>query len=122
MQFLSVNYSNLHMKRLVCYLQTLEKHCQHIMFDITDAIFLFYPKNEKVKNTPRDRCIVNDKRYPERMIVYSNVKDRKLVFHKLPVNEERQRKQRKGRFSVSCFTVCCFTFSVNCFTESSKKF
>ena len=25
------------------------------------------------------------------MIVYSNVKDRKIVFHKLPVNEERQK-------------------------------
>ena len=25
------------------------------------------------------------------MIVHSNVKDRKIVFHKLPVNEERQK-------------------------------
>ena len=25
------------------------------------------------------------------MIVYSNVKDEKIVFHKLPVNEERQK-------------------------------
>ena len=37
-------------------------------------------------------CCNNDKRYPERMIVHGNVKDHgKLVFHKLPVNEERQR-------------------------------
>ena len=30
-------------------------------------------------------------KYPERMIVHSNVKDRQIVFHKLPVNEERQK-------------------------------
>ena len=40
---------------------------------------------------PHDRCIVgccnNDKTYPERMIV----KVGKLVFHKLPVNEERKK-------------------------------
>ena len=29
--------------------------------------------------------------HPERIIVYSNVKDAKIVFHKLPVNEERQK-------------------------------
>ena len=44
---------------------------------------------------PHDRCIVrcynNDKRYPERMIVHSNIKDGKLVFHKLQVNEERKK-------------------------------
>ena len=44
------------------------------------------------------RCIVgcsdDDKRYIpylERTIVYSNVKNGKIVFHKLPVNEERQK-------------------------------
>ena len=35
------------------------------------------------------------------MIVHSNVKDRKIFFHKLPVNEERQKLQihavSKGR-------------------------
>ena len=37
-------------------------------------------------------CCNNDKRYPERMIVHGNVKDHgKLVFHKLPVNEESQK-------------------------------
>ena len=46
--------------------------------------------------SPHDWCIIvgccnNDKRYAERMIVHSNVKDGKLVFHKLPVNEERKR-------------------------------
>ena len=57
---------------------------------------------------PHDRCIVgccdNDKRYPERMIVHSNVKDGKIVFHNLPVNEERRKawihavsKGREGR-------------------------
>ena len=44
---------------------------------------------------PHDICIVgccnNDKKYPERMIVYSIVKYGKIVFHKLPVNEERQK-------------------------------
>ena len=35
-------------------------------------------------------CCDNDKRYPERMIVHSNVKDGKIVFHKQLVNEERQ--------------------------------
>ena len=50
---------------------------------------------------PHDRCIVgcsdNDKRYAGRMIVHSNVIDGKIVFHKLPLNEERQR-ERKRRF------------------------
>ena len=36
-------------------------------------------------------CCHNGKRYPERMIVHSNVKDKEIVFHKLPVNEERQK-------------------------------
>ena len=44
---------------------------------------------------PQDRCIAgccgNDKMYPERMIVHGNVKDGKIVFHKLLVNEERQK-------------------------------
>ena len=44
---------------------------------------------------PHDRCIVeycnNDKRYPGRMIVQSNVKHGKLVFHKLPLNNERKK-------------------------------
>ena len=50
---------------------------------------------KKVEIMPHGRCIAgscdNDKRYPERMIVYSNLKDGKIVFHKLPVNEERQK-------------------------------
>ena len=29
--------------------------------------------------------------YSQRMIVYSNVKDGQIVFHKLPVNEGRQK-------------------------------
>ena len=29
--------------------------------------------------------------HPQRMIVHSNVKDGQIVFHKLPVNEERQK-------------------------------
>ena len=29
--------------------------------------------------------------YLQRMIVHSNVKDGQIVFHKLPVNEERQK-------------------------------
>ena len=33
---------------------------------------------------PHDRCIVGCN-------VHSNVKDRKIVFHKLPVNDERQK-------------------------------
>lgn len=41
------------------------------------------------------RCIVgrcnNDKKYLERMIVHRNVKYGKLVFYKLPANEERQK-------------------------------
>ena len=44
---------------------------------------------------PHNRCIVgccdNNKRYPDRMIVHSDVKDGKLAFHKLLVNEERQK-------------------------------
>ena len=41
------------------------------------------------------RCRVgrcnNDKKYPERMIVHRKVKYGKLVFYKLPANEERQK-------------------------------
>ena len=54
---------------------------------------------------PHNRCIVgccdNDKRYPDRMIVHSDVKDGKIAFHKLPVNEDKKlgcSKQRKRRF------------------------
>ena len=35
-------------------------------------------------------CKMTKGSYPQRMIVYSNVKDGQIVFHKLPVNEERQ--------------------------------
>ena len=42
-----------------------------------------------------DRCIVgcrdNDKRYPDRMIIHSNVTSGKLVFHKIPVNKEQRK-------------------------------
>ena len=47
------------------------------------------------------------------MIVYSNVKDGKMVFHKLPVNEERQKawihavsKAREGFEKPKHFKVC----------------
>ena len=36
-------------------------------------------------------CKMTKGSYPQRMIVYSNVKDGQIVFHKLPVNEERQK-------------------------------
>ena len=36
-------------------------------------------------------CYDNDKRYPDRMIIHSNVTSGKLVFHKIPVNEERRK-------------------------------
>ena len=36
-------------------------------------------------------CCDNGKRYPERMIAHSNVKDRGIVFHKLLINEESQK-------------------------------
>ena len=36
-------------------------------------------------------CCDNDKRYPDRMIIHSNVASRKLIFHEIPVNEERRK-------------------------------
>ena len=40
-----------------------------------------------------DRCIVGccdkNKRYPDKMIIHSNVASGKLVFHKIPVKKER---------------------------------
>ena len=36
-------------------------------------------------------CKMTKGSYPERMIVHSNVKDGQIVFHKLLVNEERQK-------------------------------
>ena len=72
---------------------------------------------------PHDRCINeccnNEKRYPERMIVHSNVKDGKLVFHKLPVNEERKKswihavsKGRQDFGSVALHSVALHSQSV----------
>ena len=66
---------------------------------------------------PHDRCSVgccdNGKRYPERTIIPSNVKDGKTVLHKLPVNEERQKvwihavsKGRKDCEKPKHFKVC----------------
>ena len=47
------------------------------------------------------------------MIIHSNVKDGKIVFHKLPVNEERQKawiyvvsKRRKDFEKSKHFKVC----------------
>ena len=41
-----------------------------------------------------DRYVVgfcgNDERYPDTMIIHRNVASGKLVFHKIPVNEERR--------------------------------
>ena len=72
---------------------------------------------------PYDRCINeccnNDKRYPERMIVHSNAKDGKLIFHKLPVNEERKKfwihavsKGREDFESVALHSVALHSQSV----------
>ena len=51
--------------------------------------------------------------YPERMTVHSNVKDGQIVFHKLPVNEERQKawvyaldKGKKDFEKPKDFKVC----------------
>ena len=44
-------------------------------------------------------CCDNDKRYPERMKVHDNVKDGKILFNKLPVNEERHRAWIHALFS-----------------------
>ena len=39
-----------------------------------------------------DRCVVRCcDRYPDRMIIHSNITSGKLVFHKIPVNEERRK-------------------------------
>ena len=58
----------------------------------TELLRLFNNSSKKMVN---DRCVVgccdNDKRYPDRMIIHSNVTSGKLVFHKIPVNEERRK-------------------------------
>lgn len=42
-----------------------------------------------------NRCCVgpcdNDKRYPEKYIIHSNVTSRKIVFHKFPTNEQNRK-------------------------------
>ena len=42
-----------------------------------------------------DRCVAgccgNDKMYPDRMITHSNITSGKLIFHKIPVNEEERK-------------------------------
>ena len=47
------------------------------------------------KKMVNDRCVVgccdNDKRYPDRTIIHSNVASGKLVFHKIRVNDERRK-------------------------------
>ena len=70
---------------------------------------------------PHDRCIVgcsdNDKRHAGRMIVHSNVIDGKIVFHKLPLNEERRKawihavtKGREDFEKPKHFNVCSSHF------------
>ena len=42
-----------------------------------------------------DSCVIgccdNGKRYPDRIIIHSNIAGGKLVFHKIPINEERRK-------------------------------
>ena len=77
---------------------------------------------------PQDRdiagCCDNDKRYPERMIIYSNVKGGKIFFHKLSINEERQKawifavsKGKEDFEKPKRFKVC----SNNFFEEKRTK-
>lgn len=64
-----------------------------------------------------DRCCVgccdNDKRYPDRYIIHSNVKERKLVFHKFPVDPNVRKQWTKqvlrGRkdWSPGNYTYVC---------------
>ena len=37
------------------------------------------------------RCCDDDKRYPDNIIIHSNVASRKLIFHKILVTEERRK-------------------------------
>ena len=64
-----------------------------------------------------DRCVVgvcnNDKRYPERLEVHSNVTSGNISFHKLPAHLERRRawihaveKGRKDFVVPKHFKVC----------------
>ena len=51
--------------------------------------------NNSSKKMFNDRCVIeccdNGKRYPDRMTIHSNVSSGKVVFHKIPVNEERRK-------------------------------
>ena len=64
-----------------------------------------------------DRCVVgicnNDKRYPERYRIHSNVTSGKLCFHKLPADERTKKswihavsKGRKHFVVPKHFKVC----------------
>ena len=64
-----------------------------------------------------DRCYVgncnNDKRYPEKYSVHSNVESGKLIFHKFPINEKTRKlwtsQVRRGRkdWSPGSYTYVC---------------
>ena len=64
--------------------------CSLFQVKNTELLWLFNNNSKKMVN---DRCVIgccdNNKRYPDRMIIHSYVTSRKLVFHKIPVNEER---------------------------------
>ena len=69
------------------------------------------------------RCVVgccdNDKRYHDRIIINSNITSGKLVFHKIPVNEERRKawihvvlKGREAFEPPENFKVCSNFFFI----------
>ena len=78
---------------------------------------LLWLVNNSSKKMIDDKCVVgccdNDKRYRDRMVIHSNVTSGKLVFYKIPVNEERLKAQiyavSKGREALDPpknFKVC----------------
>ena len=52
--------------------------------------FLSSAKIKKLKSC-HGCCKLTKVSYPERMIVHSNVKDEQIAFHRLSVNEEKQK-------------------------------
>ena len=77
-----------------------------------------------------DRCVIgvcnNDKRYPDRMEIHSNVKSGKLSFHKIPKNEERRKawihaisKGRKEFETPKYCKICSNHFVDGCPTKEN---
>ena len=91
--FLGSKMARFPLKRMIVLLYVnIANVCSLFQAKNTELLRLFNNSSKKMVN---DRCVVgccdSNKRYPDRMIIHSNVTSGKLVFHKIPVNEERRK-------------------------------